>query len=67
VIEDVDESTLAMGRGQLPKFGAVWENAQVEVMRWIGIKKLSGEDWFDYVALRFFEKSTLGKESFWSL
>jgi hypothetical protein len=43
-----------MGRGQLPKFGAVWENAQVEVMRWIGIKKLSGEDWFDYVALRFF-------------
>jgi hypothetical protein len=54
VIEDEDESTREMGRGQLPKFGAVWENAQAEFMRWIGIKKLSGEDRFDYVALRFF-------------
>jgi hypothetical protein len=44
VIEDEDESTREMGRGQLPKFGAVWENAQAEFMRWIGIKKLSGED-----------------------
>jgi len=39
VVEDEDESTLAMGRGQLPKFGAVWENAQAEFVRWIGIKK----------------------------
>ena len=44
VIEDEDESTLAMGRGQLPKFGAVRENAQAEFVGWIGIKKISGED-----------------------
>jgi len=33
-----------MGRGQLPKFGAVRENAQAEFVGWIGIKKISGED-----------------------
>jgi len=44
VIEDEDESTRAMGRGQLPKFGAVEENAQAEFVRWIGSEKISGED-----------------------
>jgi hypothetical protein len=44
VIEDEDEFTREMGRGQLPKFGAVRENAQAEFVRWIGIKKISGEE-----------------------
>jgi len=44
VIEDEDESTREMGRGQLPKFGAVCQNAQGEFMRRIGIKKISGGD-----------------------
>ena len=43
VIEDEHEFTREMGRGQLPKFGAVRENAQAEFVRWVGIKKISGE------------------------
>ncbi len=54
VIKDEDESTRQMGRGQLPKFGAVWENAQAEFWRCIGTKEISGEDRFGYVASRFF-------------
>ena len=40
VIEDEDESTREMGRGQLPKFGAVEENAQADFVGCVEIKKI---------------------------
>jgi hypothetical protein len=66
VIEDEDESTREMGRGQLPKFGAVWENAQVILRDGSGSGKFVAGTDFSYVALRFSEKSKFGKGIFWS-
>jgi hypothetical protein len=54
VIEDEDESTREMGRGQLPKFGAVWENTQPNLYDESGTRKSVERIDFSCLGLRFF-------------
>lgn len=66
VIEDEDESTRAGGRGQLPKFGAVEENAQA--ILWDGSGSGKSVERTDSAMWRcgFTEKAKLKKGIFWS-